>query len=88
MKEYDVVKVIRDRDEYLKEGVHAGDIGEIIYDKTDKYCLVQFLYSEYESVETCIRTEDLEVVEPAPPLKEEDRIITICDKNGIRKIKY
>lgn len=65
MKEYDIVKVIRDRAEYLKEGVHLGDEGEIIYDKIGEYCLVQFFYANDETVEIGIRTEDLEVIEPA-----------------------
>lgn len=62
MKEYDEVKVIRDRDEYLEEGVHAGDVGYIILDRICEYCCVQFFYPNYETVETGIRTEDLEVV--------------------------
>lgn len=88
MQEHDKVKVIRDRDEYLKEGVHAGDEGYIIYDKIYDYCLVQFWYPNYITVEIGIRTEDLEVVEAAPEVEVGKRRATICDKNGIRDILY
>lgn len=88
MQEHDKVKLIRDRDEYLEEGVHAGDEGYIILDRIYDYCLVQFWYPDYVTVEIGIRTEDLEVVESVPPVKEGERTIMICDKNGFRTIKY
>ena len=88
MKEYDKVKLIKDRDEYLKEGVHAGDIGYIIVDRIYDSCLVQFWYPDDETVVTDIRTEDLEVVESAPEVEVGKRRATICDKNGIRTITY
>ena len=63
MKEYDVVRVIRDRERYAKEGVFKGMIGTIL----DPRCiegkrLVIFSDKGRDFADIEIKEEDLEVV--------------------------
>ena len=73
MKEYDRVKLIKDRAEYAKEGVHKGDVGTIMMgDVRNGYVLVFFDGEYYISesgyqllneIDVGVRVEDLEVIQ-------------------------
>ena len=73
MKEYDRVKLIKDRAEYAKEGVHKGAVGTIMMgDVRNGYVLVFFdgdyYINEYgyrlmSEIDVGVRVEDLEVIQ-------------------------
>lgn len=48
MKESDRVKLIKDRAEYAKEGVHKDDVGTIMMGEQNGYVLVFFDGEYYE----------------------------------------
>ncbi len=70
MKELDRVKLIKDRAEYAKEGVHKDDVGTIMMGERNGYVLVFFDGEYYEDhgytlradIEVAVRAEDLEVI--------------------------
>ncbi len=77
MKEYDVVEVTRDREEYAKRNIHKGDIGTIMMPERNGYVLVYFdgeiLQDEngiyYTSdIDIGIRTGDLKVIKEYTPM--------------------
>lgn len=73
MKEFDRVRLIKDRAEYNKRGVHKGDVGTLMMgDVRNGYVLVFFDGDEYtnkdgqravEEIDVGVRVEDLEVIE-------------------------
>ena len=83
MKMLDNVKLIRDRAEYTKDGVHLGDTGTIMLDEVRSgYMLVNFdtnIYKKengnFESTEVlcAVRVEDMEVI-------SEDEVIEHANK--------
>ena len=72
MKEYDRVKLIKDRSDYAKAGVKAGDTGIILGPKKSGYFLVIFdgeIYQDENGTycttekDAAVLEEDLEVIE-------------------------
>ncbi len=75
MKELDRVRLIKDRAEYAKRGVHKGDVGTIMMGERNGYILVFFdgepcecdgvtLLSE---IDVGVNIEDLEVLDKNSP---------------------
>lgn len=71
MKELDRVKLIKDRAEYKKEGVKAGDKGTVMLGERNSYVLVFFDGEYYKDENGCVlmrendvgvRVEDLEII--------------------------
>lgn len=70
MKELDRVRLIKDRAEYAREGVHKGDVGTLMMGERNGYVLVFFDGEEYQEygvtlisdIEVAVRSEDLEVL--------------------------
>ncbi len=75
MKELDRVRLIKDRAEYTREGVHKGDAGTIMLGERNGYVLVFFDGKEYQEygvtlisdIEVAVRSEDLAVLGEADP---------------------
>ena len=71
MKEYDVVKLVKDRTEYNKRGVHKGDVGTISLGERNGCVLVLFDGEPHQTrdgityldeIDVGVRVEDLEVI--------------------------
>ena len=78
MKEFDIVKLINDRDIYLKEGAKKGMIGTIMnpncIDGTRYVIFMGKMVESYgikhaEDVDCVVKEEDLEIVYEAPKRK-------------------
>ena len=77
MKEFDRVRLIKERDKYAKEGVHKGAVGTIMMDDVrNGYVLVFFDGEEYinkygerglEEIDVGVLVEDLEVLDEKDP---------------------
>ena len=76
MKEYDVVKLVKDRAEYNKRGVYKGDIGTISLGDRNGYVLVLFDgeprqtrdgITYLDEIDVGVRVEDLEVIKEYLP---------------------
>lgn len=77
MKEYDRVKLIKDRTDYAKRGIHKGAVGTIMMDDVRSgYVLVFFDgvyyisesgYQLLKEIEVGVRVEDLEVIKEYSP---------------------
>lgn len=72
MKELDRVKLIKDRAEYSKRGIHKGDVGTLMMGERNGYVLVYFdgeyYTNEYgyrlmSEIDVGVRVEDLEVIQ-------------------------
>lgn len=70
MKELDRVRLIKDRAEYSKCGVHKGDVGTLMMGDRNGYVLVFFDGEPYttdgitllDEIDVGVRVEDLEVL--------------------------
>ena len=82
MKYYDYVKVLKDREEYAKNNVHAGEIG-IIWHPEIRYNTFYVMFEtgdEYDWYQYCaIRVEDLEFV-------QEPDFITVTDEFLLKEL--
>lgn len=75
MKELDRVRLIKDRAEYTREGVHKGDVGTVMLGDRNGYVLVFFDGEEYQEfgvtlisdIEVEVRSEDLIVLSEDDP---------------------
>jgi hypothetical protein len=70
MKEYDLVELMVDRDEYKKEGVTKGMFGAVMSEKSENgKWLVVFseFYTGNDIADFGVREEDLKVHEFMPP---------------------
>ena len=71
MKELDRVRLIKDRAEYNKRGVHKGDVGTLMMGDRNGYVLVFFDGKPYttsdgftllDEIDVGVQVEDLEVL--------------------------
>ncbi len=76
MKEYDAVRLIKDRAEYNTRGIHKGDIGTIALGERNGYVLVLFDGERHQTrdgityldeIDVGVRIEDLEVIKEYIP---------------------